>query len=313
MAKSIALPKRQPPLRPTSPRKRNQRHTRLLAGVIVATVLGLGLGIWALTTHVGTQPKSTALFQFRVLDNHSLAFAPGDASTLFFGHHQGLKVSHDAGLSWQDVSLPAVDAMQLDLPGGTSNRGYLAGHGVFMTTTDGGKTWRNQPNNLPDLDLHTFTGSPTDPMRLYTAPVNASGLYTSTDGGSQWTKVALPPGGQSGMALTVAPDSPLHLYAGIDTRVAESRDGGKSWFSLPGPVDPTIQLTIDPVGILYAGTTKGLAKRLPDGTWHTLALPAATAVFALSASAVQPERVAVVDQQGHFYRSDDGGQTWATR
>jgi len=306
------------PIKRPSQRERMQREVQarrrqrrlLLSGLLALTVIGIAVGVWAITARVGSGPNAQALYQFHTQDVHSLAFDPGDANTVFFGHHTGLKVSRDAGSTWQDVSVGNVDAMQLAMHAAGGDRRYLAGHNVFMVSTDGGKTWRNQPTNLPGLDLHTFAASPSDPMRLYTAPVGVGGLFTSTDGGSQWQQVPLPQGGASGMGLAVAPHSPLHLYAGIGTRIAESRDGGKTWASQSGPTAEVMQLAIDPAGVLYAGTVQGLAKRAPDGAWHTLPLPAGTAVFAIAVSATQPGRVAVVDQQGHFYRSDDGAQTW---
>lgn len=316
MAKTATMPNKQPNQRERVQRKAKgkQRQRRLLlSGLLAATVFGIAIGVWAITSRVGSEPSANALYQFHTQDIHSLAFDPGDPNTIFFGHHTGLKISHDAGLSWQDVSVGNVDAMQLAMPASGGDRRYLAGHSVFMVSTNGGKTWRNQPTNLPGLDLHTFTASPSDPLRLYTAPVGVSGLFTSADGGNQWQQLPLPPGGSSGMGLAVAPDSPLHLFAGIGTHIAESRDGGKTWTTQPGPTAETIQLTVDPSGILYAGTVQGLAKRAPDGTWHTLALPAGTAVFAISVSSTQPNRVAVVDQQGHFYRSDDAGQSWVSK
>lgn len=306
------------PIKRPSQRERMQREAKskqrqrrlLLGGVLAVIVVGITIGVWAITSRVGSGPSAKALYQFHTQDVHSLAFDPEDPNTVFFGHHTGLKISHDAGVSWQDVSVGNVDAMQLAMPATGGDRRYLAGHNVFMVSRDGGKSWRNQPTNLPGLDLHTFTASASDPLRLYTAPVGFSGLFTSTDGGSQWQQLPLPPGGSSGMGLAVAPDSPLHLYAGIGTRIAESRDGGKTWASQSGPTAETIQLAVDPTGVLYAGTVQGLAKRGADGTWHTVPLPAQTAVFAVAVSAMQPNRVAVVDQQGHFYRSDDGAQTW---
>ncbi|MDQ6906685.1 MAG: hypothetical protein M3176_07655 [Chloroflexota bacterium] len=315
MAKVASPPPRQQNQRERMQQQaRHQQHKRgiLLIGATTITVLGIALGIWAIASRVGSEPSAHALYQFHTPDIHSLVFDPSDANTIFFGHHTGLKISHDTGMTWQDVSVGNVDAMQLAMPAAGGDRRYLAGHSVFMVSTDRGKTWRNQPTNLPGLDLHTFTASPSDPLRLYTALVGVSGLFTSTDGGKEWQQLPLPPGGSSGMGLAVAPDSPLHLYAGIGAHIAESRDGGKTWTTQPGPTAETIQLTVDPSGILYAGTVQGLAKRAPDGTWHTLPLPAGTAVFALSVSPTQPNRVAVVDQQGHFYRSDDGAQTWVS-
>lgn len=313
MAKAAAKPTKH-----SNQRERMQREARarqrkrrlLMSGLLAFTITGIAIGVWAITTRVGSGQDARALYQFHTQDVHSLAFDPGDANTVFFGHHTGLKVSHDAGLTWQDVAVGNVDAMQLAMPATGGDRRYLAGHSVFMVSTDSGKTWRNQPTNLPGLDLHTFTASPTDPLRLYTVPVGVSALFASTDGGSQWQQLPLPQGGSSGMGLAVAPDSPLHLYAGIGARIAESRDGGKTWATQPGPTSEIIQLAVDPSGVLYAGTVQGLAKRGADGTWHTLPLPAQTAVFAVAVSATQPDRVAVVDQQGHFYRSDDGGQSW---
>src|SRR5437016_2223903 len=192
-------------------RARQRQRRVLLGGMLALTVVGLAIGVWAITSRVGSGPSAQALYQFHTQDIHSLAFDPGDANTLFFGHHTGLKISHDAGKTWQDVSVGNVDAMQLAMPATGGERRYLAGHSVFMVSTDGGKTWRNQPTNLPGLDLHTFTASPSDPLRLYTAPVGFNGLFTSTDGGNQWQQLPLPPGGSSGMGLAVAPDSPLHL------------------------------------------------------------------------------------------------------
>ncbi len=313
MAKTAATPPKR-----INQRERMQRQARahqrqrrlLLGGVLAVTIVGLAIGVWAIASRVGSGPSAHALYQFHTQDIHSLAFDPGDANTIFFGHHTGMKVSHDAGLTWQDVPLSSVDAMQLAMPAMGGDRRYLAGHNIFMVSTDGGKSWRNQPTNLPGLDLHTFTSSPSDPLRLYTVPVGFNNLYTSADGGSQWQQLPLPQGGESGMGLSVAPDNPLHLYAGIGTRIAESRDGGKTWTMQPGPTGQISQLAIDSAGVLYAGTVQGLAKRAPDGTWHTLPTPAGTAIFAIAVSAAQPGRVAVVDQQGHFYRSDDGAQTW---
>ncbi|MGI8546989.1 MAG: WD40/YVTN/BNR-like repeat-containing protein, partial [Gemmatimonadaceae bacterium] len=192
MVKTATTPIKQPNQRERMQReakgKQRQRQV-LLSGLLAVTVIGIAIGVWAITSRVGSVPSANALSQFHTQDIHSLAFDPSDTNTLFFGHHTGLKISHDAGLNWQDVSVGNVDAMQLALPAAGGDRRYLAGHSIFMVSTDGGKTWRNQPTNLPSLDLHTFTASPSDPLRLYTAPGGVSGLFTSMDGGSQWQQL----------------------------------------------------------------------------------------------------------------------------
>ena len=77
-----------------------QRKRRIfLAGATTIAVLGIVIGIWAIASRARSEPSAQALYQFHTQDIHSLAFDPGDANTIFFGHHTGLKVSHDAGRS----------------------------------------------------------------------------------------------------------------------------------------------------------------------------------------------------------------------
>lgn len=295
--------------------QRDKRRRGALIGALAAVVvLGGALGIWALAGRSGTAGDQS-LYRFSTGDFHSLAFEPTDANTIYFGHHGGLKVSRDGGRNWQDTSLQKADAMGLALPSGEGNRRYVAGHDVFRVSADGGKTWRDQPTNLPGLDLHAFAASPTNALRLYAAPVG-KGLFTSGDGGVQWQPVVMPSVGGGGMGmigLAVAYDDPLHLYAGSGSRVAESRDGGRTWQEQPGPAGAIMQLAVGSSGVLYAGTDRGLAQRGADGAWQLTALPSGKAVVALAVSPADARRVAVVDEQGRFYRSDDSGQTWASK
>lgn len=287
----------------------------MLIGVLAGVaVLGGALGVWALASRPGA-PGDQALYRFGTADSHSLAFEPTDANTIYFGYHTGLKVSRDGGKNWQDTPLQQVDAMGLALPAGESARRYVAGHSLFRVSADGGKTWRDQPTNLPSLDLHAFAASPTNPLRLYTAPMG-QGLYTSADGGVQWQPVTMPAVGGGGMGmigLAVADDDPLHLYAGSGNRVAESRDGGKTWQEQPGLAGAIMQLAVGASGTLYAGTDRGLAQRAAGGAWQLTALPSGKAAVALAVSPAGSPRIAIVDEQGRFYRSDDGGQTWASK
>jgi photosystem II stability/assembly factor-like uncharacterized protein len=205
--------------------------------------------------------------------------------------------------------------MQLAVPPADSSRLYAAGHDVFYVSTDGGESWASQPNNLPSLDLHAFAGSPSDPLRLYTAPAG-QGIFTSADGGATWEPITLPPGAdRAPVALVVAPDDPLHVYGGTGSTVAESTDGGKTWQELPGsgPAGSVITLAISPdePTTLYAGTDQGLFTRTTDGTWRDLEVDTSGAVLAVAVRPTQPERVAIVDQNGNFYRTDDAGESWS--
>lgn len=318
MTKAVA-PKTRAQLRKEEARQRARRrqHQRLLArlGGLGAVVLLLGFGIWwvALRDDAGATGEQ-ALYQFSTDDFHALAFDPVDADTVYFGHHGGLQVSRDGGGSWNDTNLTGVDAMQLAMPASDSQRLYAAGHGVFYVSSDGGMTWREQPNNLPGLDLHTFAGSPSDPMRLYAAPAG-QGLFTSSDGGATWEVAAMPPGEMGMTALVVSPDDPLHLYAGggNDT-LLESTDGARTWQALPGPPGTVMAVAaaLDGQATLYAATAQGFFKQARGGGWERQSIEPDGVILAIAVSPVEPSRIAALDQSGNFYRSDDGGQSWET-
>lgn len=294
-------------------RTRRQRQRRN-AGVVVAALVVVGLiaGGWWLIRDSGPS-QAQALSQFHTQDFHSLAFDPANPNTIYFGHHEGLKVSHDGGKSWQDTAVKNADAMELGIPSADAGRRYIAGHNVFQISTDGGKTWSVPSTNLPDGDLHGFAVAPSDPSRLYTFAAGANSLFTSADGGTNWEPRTLPSGAAGMLPLVVALDDPLHVYAGVGNQIAESHDGGKTWQSMSGPGGMVASLAIAPTSpaTFYVGTEYGLWKRTGTEAWQQVPVATDGAVLTLAASPSQPERVALVDQSGNFYRSDDGGQTWA--
>ncbi|MGH9174252.1 MAG: WD40/YVTN/BNR-like repeat-containing protein, partial [Vicinamibacterales bacterium] len=257
--------------------------------------------------------RDTALYQFQTQDFHSLAFDPDDADTIFFGHHGGLMISEDGGANWQESTLQGVDAMQLALPNDGQRR-YAAGHDVFYVSTNSGATWQPQPTNLPGLDLHAFAGSQSDPNRLYTIPLGF-GLYTSADGGATWQEATLPPLAETQpMPIAVAPDEPQTVLLARSGEIASSRDAGMTWEREPGPAGVITALAVaaDDRQSIYAGTTVGVFRRTGDG-WEALPVETDGATVAMAASPSEPRRIAIVDQQGNFYRSDDGGASWVGR
>ena len=309
MARTTTQPRRG--TRGVKPRRSRRLPILIAAGA--GAVVVLAVGAWLQFGRAG-DAGSQALFRFQTPDVHSLAFDLTDPATLYFGSHSGLLVSHDAGLHWQAGTLTGVDAMQQAIGLGSQERRYIAGHGAFYVSTDGGQTWQSQPNNLPSLDLHTFAGSPTDPNRLYAIPAGL-GLWRSTDGGATWSEGTMPDGANTQpLALAVAPNEPNTLYLARNGQLATSTDAGRSWQSMPGPrgIISALTLAADAHETLYAGTLGGAYRRGANGAWERLPLTASGAIAALAASPAQPERLAAVDVNGRFYRSDDAGATWVT-
>lgn len=285
------------------------QHALVLAAAAGVMAVVAVTSFWWLTGRFEATPGQ-ALYQFDTQDYHSLAFDPVDSDTVYFGHHEGLMVSHDAGASWQDAALSGVDTMQLVMPGGTPERRYAAGHDVFYISTDGGQSWREQMNDLPGLDLHAFAGSPSNPNRLYTVPLGHS-LWTSADGGTAWTEATMPPGAETQpVALAVSPSDPESVYLARNGEVFMSIDGGLNWQSRPGPggMIMTLAVAADTDQMLYAGTNQGLYRW--DGSWEQLRLRPHGAVVTIAVSVDDPSRIVAIDSSGNFYSSRDAGSSW---
>lgn len=296
--------------------KRQGRQWALGLLSVAALVLVLaGFGAWRLidrTDAFDVQP----LYQFGTQDFHSLAFDPENADTIFFGHHYGMLVSHDAGVTWQPDSPENVDVMQQAIPVADPNRHYVAGHDVFQVSVDAGQTWVSPGTNLPSLDIHGFAVAPSDPERLYAFEAQTATFYASADGGATWEARSLPLGTRAGtIPLAVVADDPDHLYAGVVGKIAESRDGGWSWQESSDFGGAIIGLAVDPSdpSVLLAATSDGLQRRESDGSWTKLPITPDGVLLAVAIHPRDSERVVVLDQQGNFYRSDDGGRTWVDR
>ena len=289
----------------------------LRVGAVVGGILIAALGIlwWQGRDDGGDAATGQVLHQFDTNDFHSLAFAPSDPETLYFGHHGGMEVTHDGGASWENAALRGVDVMQQSVPVDGSERHYAAGHDVFQASSDGGQTWQAQPNDLPGLDIHGFAAAPSDADRLYAFEVTSSGFYSSADGGASWEALPLPPGMETAnLPLAVGYDDPLHVFSGAGEQILESRDGGASWESIPGPGGTILALAtdVDDPSMLLVGTVEGLWRHAADGSWFKLPVTPDGAALAVAVQPENSERIAMIDQQGNFYRSDDGGTTWAT-
>ncbi len=298
-------------------RRRRQQRLLLRGGLGVIVILAAAVAVWWLVARTGSS-GTPVLYQFRTQDFHSLAIDPADPQTIYFGHHGGLLVSRDGGRSWQAGTLSGVDAMQLVIPLADPDRIYASGHNAFTVSRDGGQTWEVPAHNLPALDLHGFAVAPSDPDRIYAFELGTFSLYASSDGGMTWETRTLPPNVNQGMIpLAVAAEDPQHLYAGVGGQIWESLDGGQSWRQAgPGPGGMIMALAVSASGKgLYAGTDQGIWKLDNSGTWQKLPAEPRDAVLAVAVGRLEggAERVVLVDAQGNFYRSDDGGRTWVSR
>jgi photosystem II stability/assembly factor-like uncharacterized protein len=291
------------------PKKRTGQLQRSwwLYGLAAAGLLGLAvvLAFTAFRGGTGSDASQAPGGLPDTPDYHSLLVSASDPRKLVLGTHVGLYLSSDAGKHWRFDALSGTDAMNLARPGGSTV--WLAGHQVFMKSSDGGGTWSDvRPSGLPGLDIHGFAVDPRSSKTLYAA-IAGQGLYRSRDGGGTFALVSNAVGGGV-MALAVLPDGRI-LAGDMQQGLLESSDGGSTWkqtlqAQLMGlavnPADPK-RLLATAAGIVLS--TDGGRKWRP-----VLDLPEGAGPVAWSSS--NPKLAYAVGFNRILYRSTDGGANW---
>jgi photosystem II stability/assembly factor-like uncharacterized protein len=152
-----------------------------------------------------------------------------------------------------------------------------------------------------------------------------SGVWVSPDGGESWRRVMRDLWSESRVfGLTVHPKEPRTIFAGADTGVYRSHDGGLTFDHLDSPMNSldVWKIAVDPVepDTIFAGTRPGGLFRSTDGGAHWQKLNVDMAeecanvrVPRVTALTVDPtdHRVvwAGVEVDG-VRRSTDSGDTW---
>ena len=273
-------------------------------------------GVWR-TTNAG-ETWDPIFDQQPIASIGALAIAPSDPNVIYVGSGEsdmrsdisfgnGVYKSTDGGQSWRHLGLR--DTMQIArilVDPQDPQRVLLAalGHaygpnaerGVFRST-DGGETWQKvlyKDENTGAIDL---AFAPGNPRVIYAAlwsarrtpwsqyPPNngpGSGLYKSSDGGSNWVAVTghgLPPGDWGRVGIAVARGKSVRrVYALIEAKeggLFRSDDDGQNWQRV------------------------GTDRRIRDRSWY------------FSAITVDPENPDVVYLPNvALYRSVDGGRNF---
>ena len=108
------------------------------------------------------------------------------------------------------------------------------GEGVFQSN-DGGKTWRNTSNGLPDVNVWELAVSPnlSSDGTVFAATIS-NGIFRSVDAGHTWEPVDQGLGNLRVQALAISPNfgADSTLFAGTSGGLFRSRNGGDSWTRL---------------------------------------------------------------------------------
>ncbi|GAB5523958.1 MAG: hypothetical protein Roseis2KO_18300 [Roseivirga sp.] len=225
----------------------------------------------------------------------------------------GVWKTEDAGKSWKNISdgffntgsVGAIAVSESDPNvvyvgmGEAPVRGVMTSHGDGVyKSTDAGQTWEHlglkMTRQISKIAVHpdnpdvVFVGAQGSPY----AANEERGIYRSTDGGKNWTKVHYIDANSGISDLSMDMTNPRIIYAaywdhrrfpwkvqsgGPGSGIWKSSDGGDTWTEL----------------------TKGL----PDGVMGKIGV---------SVSRADPKRVwAIIEaDKGGLYKSDNGGKSW---
>lgn len=292
-------------------KRQQKRQSHWLIFIVIA--LTLIATIWIVLSRKSSENNGiNPIGRLNTNDFHSLAFSLTEPETVYFGHHQGLLVSHNGGKDWESTALGGVDAMALALPSSNPQIMYAAGHDVFFKSGDGGQTWESVSTDLPGSDIHGFAVNPEDASEVY-AHVVGYGIFGSEDGGSTWELLSdIAP--SSTFNLAVGKNSETLYAATGDAGLWQSLDGGRTWIAVKNiPDSGAIALTyVHANRRLYVttlGDLAGLYVSDDNGqSWKSAGLSGT--LLAVAVSPLDPNHIVVVNDQGEVFASRDGGLTW---
>ncbi|RNC83268.1 MAG: T9SS C-terminal target domain-containing protein [Balneola sp.] len=170
--------------------------------------------------------------------------SPVDNTTMYMGGERIYK-SEDGGDSWfatnsnlnldgNSMSAMAASHQSVDVVYATSSP-KVTRSGVYRTI-NGGDTWINITNDLPDRFPTDIVVDPNNDEIVYItfAGFESSHLFKSIDGGANWIDIG---GGLPDLptwAVTVDPQFPDHIFVGNEIGVFQSLDGGETWENING-------------------------------------------------------------------------------
>jgi len=234
------------------------------------------------------QNTAPADFKYRFAWEFPIVISPHDPDTLYIGGNIVFR-SRDEGTSWDPVSpdLTRDDQSKQQLSGPITSEGPWAemyctvyafaespheqgvlwagsDDGLVHLSRDGGGSWANvTPPGLPEWALvSSIEPSSHDPATTYVAATryklddNRPFIFKTQDYGDTWTQITTGiPGDDFTRVVREDPERPGLLYAGTETGVYVSLDGGDQWDALRTnlPVVPIYDLQIKD-GDLIAGT-----------------------------------------------------------
>ena len=207
---------------------------------------------------------------------------PVNPSILYLGADGEILKSTNGGGNWELVlklspSGDEIFPQDLILDPRNPSTLYVIGLSRIHKSTDAGTTWKDITGQI--ITPHFLGIDTANPATLYVINHrDVTGLFKSTDGGSNWTGGTLsnPTLTRTGIfQLAIDPVSTSTLYMVASQGVFKSTDGGSSWAETGlsksnGFTSPVFSLAVNPVNpsIIYAGAGGGVSPN-DNSPWIT--------------------------------------------
>jgi photosystem II stability/assembly factor-like uncharacterized protein len=279
--------------------------------------VGTNSGVFKSTNRAATwTPSSSGLPTVFML---ALAIDPETPTTLYVGtQFGGVFKSVDAAISWSPANsgLPVssiVTSLVIDSHNPATLYAGTLLNGIFRST-NAGVTWVPSLSDSPDV--RALVIDPEVSSTVYAG--SFSGVSSSSDGGSSWSRSndGLP--GATLLALTIDPGAFSILYAGGFSGLFKSTNGGASWgLKSSGLTNPFVTaLAIDPLtpATLYVGTLGGGVFRSTDGAGMWVERNLGLSNLFINALAVDPRTPTTVyagATDGEVFKSVDAAASWS--
>jgi photosystem II stability/assembly factor-like uncharacterized protein len=235
------------------------------------------------------------------------------------GRRGGVFRSRDGGRSWALSSRGIVSTDVTVVEFGAPGTVWCVADSILFRSTDDAQTWnRIRPDPVSPHLIFEATVDPTDRSKVFVVYSDGS-FWRSRDAGATWE-----PGGNTGRAvvdLVVDPQTPSTLYAAGAAGISKSTDRGDTWTRLSAEPVVYYELHIAPSSpsTLYAAAyVEGFTWRLlrttdAGATWTRMNFESEGFSFWGFSLAVDPlvATTVYVTDNGHIYRSTDGGDTWS--
>lgn len=237
-----------------------------------------------------------------------------------------LHLTTDGGRTWTHVTrwdadrgsrhYAHADHHGLLMPAAAPGRVYDPNDGGLDVSSDGGRTWINRSNGLAVTMYYDIDVAQSDERALGGGAQDNGTVVTATGRADDYSELL---GGDGGWIIYDPADA-KHVFASYYNLNIYRFHGKRSRDVSPPATDDEknavwmafMELSPADSNTLFVGSRRVWRTTDDGATWKAVSpVLDGSSISALDISGVDPQRVFVATENGGFYRSRDGGNTWS--